>query len=96
MVFSFPPTPENYLYCMIIIFFLVPFLFMMMAMPYIIPKLRIKGHYVRDFFHIANTDVLIIGLLLLLGALLIRTLYERSSSWIRWYMPDMIYEKFLE
>ena len=60
----------------------------------ILPHAINEENYVRDFFHIANTDVLIIGLLLLLGALLLRTLYERSSSWIRWYMPDTMYEKF--
>jgi len=60
----------------------------------ILPGVINEEHYVRDFFYIANTDVLIIGLLLLLVAVLIRTWYERSSSWIRWYMPDMMYEKF--
>ena len=60
----------------------------------ILPHTMNEENYVRDFFHIANTEVLIIGLLLLIVAILIRTWYERSSSWLRWYMPDKIYEKF--
>ncbi len=57
MVFSFPPTPDDYLYVMLIIFFLVPFLFMMFALPQIIPKLRKKGHYVRDMYKKSLTEV---------------------------------------
>ena len=45
-----------------------------------------EENYVRDFFHIANTEILIIGLLLLLVAVLTRTWHERSSSWLRWYI----------
>jgi membrane-bound metal-dependent hydrolase YbcI (DUF457 family) len=60
----------------------------------ILPYAINEENYARDFFHIANTEVLIIGLLLLFAAIFIRTRYERSSSWIRWYMPDKIYEKF--
>ncbi len=57
MVFSLPPSPEDYLLVMIIIFFLVPFLFMMFALPQIIPKLREKGHYVRDMYKRKLTEV---------------------------------------
>jgi len=60
----------------------------------ILPGMINEENYVRDFFHIANTEVLLIGLLLLLAAFLIRTYFERSSSWIRWYMPDTVYETF--
>jgi membrane-bound metal-dependent hydrolase YbcI (DUF457 family) len=60
----------------------------------LLPNAINEENYIRDFFGIANTEVLIIGLLLLLVASLIRTYVEKSSSWIRWYMPDTIYEKF--
>jgi UDP-N-acetylglucosamine--dolichyl-phosphate N-acetylglucosaminephosphotransferase len=57
MVFSFPPAPEDYLNVMFIIFLLVPFLFMMFALPQIIPKLRLKGHYVADMYKKNLTEV---------------------------------------
>jgi UDP-N-acetylglucosamine--dolichyl-phosphate N-acetylglucosaminephosphotransferase len=57
MVFSLPPTPDDYLLVMLIVFFLVPFLFMMFALPQIIPKLRVKGHYVRDMYKKTVTEV---------------------------------------
>jgi len=60
----------------------------------LLPRIVNGERYSTDFFNIANSEVLVIGLLLLLVAILIRTWYERSSSWIRWYMPDTIYEKF--
>ncbi len=66
MVFSLPPTPEDYLLVMIIVFFLVPFIFMMMAMPYIIPKLKEKGHFVRDMYKKTLTEVPVNGGLILL------------------------------
>jgi UDP-N-acetylglucosamine--dolichyl-phosphate N-acetylglucosaminephosphotransferase len=66
MVFSFPPTPEDYLYVMLIIFFLVPFLIMMFAMPAIIPKLKAKGHFVHDMYKKTLTEVPINGGLILL------------------------------
>jgi len=56
-VFSFPPSPEDYLSIMLIVFFLVPFLFVMAAMPNIIPKLKEKGHYVRDMYKKTFTEV---------------------------------------
>jgi len=49
--------------------------------------------YKADFFHIANTDVLFIGLVFLLIAILIRTRFE-GSGWIRWYMPEKIYQRY--
>jgi hypothetical protein len=42
---------------------------------------------VTDFFHIANTEVLLVGVVLLIFAVLIRTVVESDVSWIRWYMP---------
>ena len=57
----------------------------------LLPDMLSEEYYVRDFFHIANTEILIIGLLLLLVAVIIRTWYERSSSWLRWYMPEKLY-----
>jgi len=55
-----------------------------------------EENYVRDFFGIANTEVLIIGLLLLLVAVIIRTWFEGSLSWLRWYMPHKIYAQFFQ
>jgi hypothetical protein len=43
-----------------------------------------------NFFHIANTEVLLIGLTFLLTAIMIRTRLE-GSGWIRWYLPEYIY-----
>ena len=47
--------------------------------------------YVRDLFGLANTDVFIIGLVLLFSAFIIRSYAEQSFSWLRWYMPQEIY-----
>jgi hypothetical protein len=47
-----------------------------------------------DFFHIANTEVLLIGLFLLFVAILIRTRAE-GSDWVRWYLPGDLYEKYV-
>jgi UDP-N-acetylglucosamine--dolichyl-phosphate N-acetylglucosaminephosphotransferase len=66
MAFSLPPSPEDYLTVMLIVFFLVPFLFMMLAMPYIIPKLKEKGHFVRDMYKKTLTEVPVNGGLILL------------------------------
>ncbi len=57
----------------------------------LLPDMLSEENYVRDFFGIANTQIFIIGLLCLLVAILIRTYYERSPSWIRWYMPEKLY-----
>ena len=66
MVFSFPPGPDDYLYSMLIVFFLVPFLIMMIAMPYIIPKLREKGHFARDMYKKGFPEIPVNGGLILL------------------------------
>jgi len=52
-----------------------------------------EENYTATFFHIANTEVLLIGLALLVAAVLIRTRVE-GPGWIRWYMPDSVYRKF--
>ncbi|MFZ0006249.1 MAG: metal-dependent hydrolase [Methanoregula sp.] len=49
--------------------------------------------YKATFFHIANTEVLVIGLVLLSVAIMIRTRVE-GHGWIRWYMPDKVYQRF--
>lgn len=48
--------------------------------------------YNANILHIANTEVLLFGLLLLLLAMLVRTRVE-GSGWIRWYLPDAIYRR---
>ena len=62
----------------------------------LLPRIITGERYTDDFFSLANSEVLIIGLLLLLAAILIRTYVERSSAWIRWYMPDSVYRKFFQ
>ena len=49
--------------------------------------------YLANFFHIANTHVLFIGLVFLLLAIFIRTLFE-GSDWIRYYMPEKLYKRY--
>ena len=51
-----------------------------------------KGRYIASFFRIANTEILIGGLLFLVFAIIIRT-YVEGPTWIRWYMPEKIYLK---
>jgi len=51
-----------------------------------------RGHYVASFFRIANTEVLIVGLLFLVVAIIIRT-YVEGPTWIRWYIPEKLYLK---
>ena len=53
-----------------------------------------RGHYIASFFRIANTEILIIGLVFLLLAIIIRTYFE-GPSWIRWYMPEKLYLKVM-
>jgi len=49
--------------------------------------------YQANFFHIANAEVLAIGMLFLAFAIIIRTRFE-GPEWIRWYMPKTFYEKY--
>jgi hypothetical protein len=58
----------------------------------LLPNIVSEENYFKDFFGIANTEVLIIGVLFLLVAIIIRT-YGEGSTWIRWYMPDKVYGK---
>jgi hypothetical protein len=51
-----------------------------------------RGHYIANFFRIANTEILIAGFLFLLLAIIIRTYFE-GPTWIRWYMPENFYLK---
>ena len=60
----------------------------------LLPDIMNEEFYIRDFFHLVNTEVFLLGLALLLIAIIIRTWYERSSSWVRWYMPGSVYRKF--
>ena len=58
----------------------------------LLPNILSEENYVRTFYGIANTEVLIIGVVVLLVAMIIRT-YVEGSSWIRWYIPDKLYVK---
>jgi len=58
----------------------------------LLPHMLNEENYMRDFLGIANTDVVIIGLVFLLVAIIIRT-YTEGSTWIRWYMPEKVYVK---
>lgn len=62
----------------------------------LLTSLADEERYIWDFIGIANREVLIIGMLLLFVAFLIRTYFERSTSWIRWYMPEQLYLKLSE
>jgi hypothetical protein len=59
----------------------------------LLPNILSEEDYFRTFFGIANTEVLIVGLVFLLVAIIIRT-YVEGSGWIRWYMPDTLYKTF--
>ncbi len=56
--------------------------------------LPVGGTYQLDLFGVANVQVLIFGLAVLLTAVLIRTRLE-GPGWIRWYMPEKVYTWFL-
>ena len=58
----------------------------------LLPNILTEENYFRDFFGIANTYVLIVGLVVLLVAVIIRT-YAEGPAWIRWYMPEKVYVK---
>ena len=61
----------------------------------LLPDMLSEEKYYRTFFGIANTEVLIIGMALLLAAIMIRT-YVEGRTWIRWYMPEKVYAKLFE
>jgi hypothetical protein len=56
------------------------------------PNALNEENYIKDFFRVANTEVLIIGILFLIVAMIIRT-YIEGPTWIRWYLPETIYNK---
>jgi len=58
----------------------------------LLPNMINEEKYIRNFFGIANTEVLILGIVFFLVAILIRTSVE-GSTWIRWYLPDRVYTK---
>jgi LexA-binding, inner membrane-associated putative hydrolase len=59
----------------------------------LLPNMINEENYMRNFLGIANTEVMIIGMAFLLGAILIRT-YIEGSTWVRWYMPESLYKKW--
>jgi len=61
----------------------------------LLPEMLSEENYFKNFLGMANLEVLIIGLLFLLVAIVIRT-YLEGPSWIRWYMPDTVYVRFFE
>jgi hypothetical protein len=58
----------------------------------LLPNMLSEEYYFRDFFGIANTEVLVVGMVFLIIAVIIRT-YTEGPSWIRWYMPEWVYLK---
>jgi hypothetical protein len=55
-----------------------------------LPVNGFEESYNADFFHIANMEVLFIGLLLLIIAILIRSRFE-GHGWVRHYLPECVY-----
>lgn len=50
MAFIFLDSSQDYLNLMIAVFFIVPFLFIVFSMPYIIKKLTLNGYVVKDMY----------------------------------------------
>lgn len=50
MAFIFLDSSQEYLNLMIAVFFIVPFLFIVFSMPYIIKKLTLNGYVVKDMY----------------------------------------------
>jgi UDP-N-acetylglucosamine--dolichyl-phosphate N-acetylglucosaminephosphotransferase len=50
MIFDFLESTDLYLYLMLLVFLLVPFLFIIFSMPYIIRKLKVNGIVVKDMY----------------------------------------------
>jgi hypothetical protein len=61
----------------------------------LLPSMINEENYMRNFLGIANTEVLIVGVVFLLAALIIRT-YVEGPAWIRWYMPEKVYVKLFK
>jgi hypothetical protein len=58
----------------------------------LLPDMMNEEYYIKDFFRVANTEVLIIGIAFLIVAIIIRT-YVEGATWIRWYLPESMYNK---
>jgi hypothetical protein len=61
----------------------------------LLPSMMNEENYFKNFLGIANTEVLIVGVVFLLAALIIRT-YVEGPAWIRWYMPEKVYVKLFK
>lgn len=61
----------------------------------LLPNIFSEENYFRNFFGIANTEVLVVGLVFLLVAIIIRT-YCEGFTWVRRYMPDTVYRAVFE
>ena len=59
----------------------------------LLTEMQSEEFYIRNFFGIANTGVLITGLIFLSATIIIRTYFE-GKTWIQWYMPNWLYLKF--
>jgi hypothetical protein len=70
--------------------FLWPFSSKIMGLG-ILTQVQSEEHYISNFYGIANTGVLIIGLIVLCAAIIFRT-YVEGRTWIRWYMPNGLYK----
>jgi UDP-N-acetylglucosamine--dolichyl-phosphate N-acetylglucosaminephosphotransferase len=57
MAFGFFEGPDFYVHLMLIVFFLIPFLFIILSMPYIIRKLTANNHVVKDMYKISLPDI---------------------------------------
>jgi UDP-N-acetylglucosamine--dolichyl-phosphate N-acetylglucosaminephosphotransferase len=57
MAFGFLETSESYMDLMLFVFLIVPFLFMIFAMPHIIKKLKANGHIVKDMYKKAMPEI---------------------------------------
>lgn len=58
----------------------------------VLPGILSEESYQADILGIANREVLLIGLFLLIIVLIIRTSAD-GPAWIRFYMPDGVYKK---
>jgi hypothetical protein len=59
----------------------------------LLPDIMNEENYIRDFFGIANTEILLIGSMFLIIAVTVRTYFD-GPTWIRWYMPNKLYLKY--
>lgn len=59
-----------------------------------LPITSLDGSYYTNILHLANAEVLVIGFLLLILAVLVRTRAE-GPGWIRYYMPERVYHALL-